>query len=174
MAVATLAPEPVPFYEPSTATFSKPTIIEEVQAAQSHLRNRLAGAITKPPPGVPEASLPSVPLVDLTSSFNSDLSSRKAVAAQIHQACLSTGFFQISNHGITDSAISGVILQAKRFFHDLSPAQKQEMHIKHSLLFRGFEPSDASYVNPDDTTAAAPETKEGFVSHSMNLHRQMF
>ena len=164
MAVATRAPEPVPTHESATAKSPIPNILDEVRAAQTHLRTRLAGAVIKAPADVPEASLPTVPLVDLASSYKSDLASRKTVAAQIREACLTTGFFQISNHGISDPAISGVIDQAKRFFHDLTPAQKDEMHMKQSSLFRGFEPGDASYVNPDDAADAPAETKQGFVS----------
>lgn len=136
-----------------------PTILEEVRAAQAHLQERLAGAITKPPRDVHESLLPTVPLIDLSSTFHSDIESRKAVAAQIRAACLTSGFFQISNHGIAPSAITSVLTQAKRFFHDLTPAQKDELHIKHSPLWRGFEPSDSSYVNPDDDIV---ETKQGF------------
>lgn len=164
MAVATRSPERIPIHEPSAATKSVPSILEEVLAAQTHLRTRLAGAVIRPPTDVPEASLPTVPLIDLASSYKSDLASRKAVAAQIREACLTTGFFQISNHGISDPATSGVIDQAKRFFHDLTAAQKDAMHMKQSPLFRGFEPSDASYVNPDDAAGAPAETKQGFVS----------
>ena len=163
MAVATHAPERVPTREQSTANSSIPNILDEVRAAQTHLRTRLAGATIKPPADVPEAILPTVPLINLGPSFNSDLASRKAVAAQMREACLTTGFFQISNHGIGDPAISGVIDQAKRFFHDLTSAQKQALHMKQSPLFRGFEPGDASYVNPDDSASASAETKQGFV-----------
>jgi isopenicillin N synthase-like dioxygenase len=166
MAIATLDPQPDPSHPSSTAAASSTlTLIEEVQAAQSHLRTRLAGAVTKPPANVPESALPTVPLVDLGPSFNSSVSSRQAVASEIRNACLTTGFFQISNHGITEPAISSVMKQAKRFFHELTPVQKQELHVKHSPLFRGYEPSDATYVNVDDhgTTNGSPvETKEGF------------
>lgn len=57
----------------------------------------------------------------------------------------------------------GVLTQASRFFKQLPPAQKDALHVKHSSLMRGWEPSDYTYVNPSDwTTSAVPETKEGF------------
>ena len=143
-----------------------PTILDEVRAAQNHLRSRLAGALTKPPPDIPESKLPTVPLIDLAPSFDGSVSSRKAVASQIRSACLTTGFFQISNHSIPPSATTGILTQAKRFFHDLTPPQKDVLHIRHSPLFRGYEPGDYTYVNPDDSSrssdTAAAETKEGF------------
>lgn len=177
MATSTLRAQPVP--EPPLSSGvplpdNLPTILDEVRAAQIHLRSRLAGALTKPPPNIPESQLPTVPLIDLGPSFDGTASSRKAVASQIRSACLTTGFFQIANHSIPKQATSGILHQTGRFFHELTPAQKDELHIRHSPLFRGYEPGDYTYVNPDDasTSAAtdsistpipqASETKEGF------------
>ena len=126
------------------------TILEEVAASREHLRTRLAGALTQPPPNTPSASLPSVPLIDIGSSFSDNVEAKKSIAEQIREACVTTGFFQISNHGVTTDATEGVLKQAQRFFHDLSPEMKEKMHVKHSPLFRGYEPHDYSYVNPDD------------------------
>ena len=179
MATSTLRAQSVP--EPPLSSEvppseSLPTILEEVRAAQNHLRARLAGALTKPPPNVPESQLPTVPLIDLARSFDGTASSRKAVAMQIRSACLTTGFFQVSNHSIPEPATTGILHQASRFFHDLTPSQKDALHIRRSALFRGYEPGDYTFVNPDDNgsqphdtsptpgplTAPNPETKEGF------------
>jgi isopenicillin N synthase-like dioxygenase len=177
MATSTLSPQPVPSpSEASTgvppATQSAPSILDEVRAAQSHLRTRLAGALSAPPPNTPPSLLPTVPLIDLGPSFDSSPDSRRAVGQAIREACLTTGFFQISNHGITPSATSGILTQAERFFHGLTPAQKDELHIRQSPLFRGYEPGDYTYVNPDDDTrssnlaeksdASKSESKQGF------------
>jgi hypothetical protein len=138
------------------------TIIDEVQANQELLRTRLAGAISEPPPGVANEALPSVPLIDLSKSFSSDLADRQRVASEIREACTTSGFFQISNHGITNSAIVDVLGQAELFFKTLTPEEKDALHIRHSQLFRGYEAGGDTYVNPDDNSAAAEvETKEG-------------
>src|SRR2546423_2732476 len=177
MATSTLSPQPGP--NPTEASTgvppsvqSAPTILDEVRAAQSHLRTRLAGALSSPPPNTPPSLLPTVPLIDLGPSFDATSESRRAVAQAIREACITTGFFQVSNHGITPSAMSGILTQAKRFFHDLTPAQKDELHVRYSPLFRGFEPGDYTYVNPDDNSrssnsldksaASNPESKQGF------------
>ena len=177
MATSTLSPQPVP--NPPEASISvpsfsqsHPTILDEVRAAQSHLRTRLAGALSNPPPNTPPSLLPTVPLIDLGPSFDGTPESRRAVAQSIREACLTTGFFQIGNHGITPSATSGILTQAEHFFHNLSPAQKDELHIRKSPLFRGYEPGDYTYVNPDDdsrtsnpadkSAASKPESKQGF------------
>lgn len=61
------------------------------------------------------------------------------------------------------SVRSGVLNQADRFFKTLPPAKKEPLHVKHSKYMRGWEPSDYTYVNPDDwETETVPETKEGF------------
>ena len=141
------------------------TILEEVAASQEHLRTRLAGALTQPPPNTPAELLPSVPLIDIGSSFTGDLIARKAVAQQIREACVATGFFQISNHGVSQEAMTGVLKQARRFFRDMPLAAKEKMHIQYSDLFRGWEPHDASYVNIDDIgkeDEQQQETKEAF------------
>ncbi|EXJ80378.1 hypothetical protein A1O1_08522 [Capronia coronata CBS 617.96] len=138
----------------STSTSTPPnktlSVLEEVEAAQDRLRSRLAGALTSPPPNIPHDALPSVPLIDIGPSFDGTLESRKKVASQIRDACLTTGFFQISNHGVTPGAMASVLKQAERFFHDLAEPKRQALHIKHSTLFRGYEPHDSTYVNPDD------------------------
>ena len=170
MATATLQPQPVP--EPAYHSPPPPPpgissdILDEVRAAHQTLRARLAGAISSPPPGTDPSTLPTVPLIDLNSSFTNDPSSRAAVAAQIRSACLTTGFFQISNHGVTAASQAKILEQARRYFHDLTPSQKDAMHIRHNPYFFGYEPGNASYTGDDldaeSTLAAQPETKEGF------------
>lgn len=172
MATVALHPQPPP--EPAHPSLDSTvpipatsSVIEEVRAAHQNLRSRLAGALTSPPPDIDPSLLPTVPLIDLAPSFT-DPSSRAAVAAQIRAACLTTGFFQISNHGVSDKAQAGILEQARRYFHELSPAQKDAMHIRHSDYFRGYEPADSSYtgddldVNAETTINSLPETKEGF------------
>lgn len=145
----------------STTAHTLP-IHSEIKANQELLRSRLAGALSSPPPNTSESSLPTVPLIDLGPSFSSSLSSRQAVASQIRDACVTSGFFQISNHGITKPAIDGVLEQAKAFFHGLTSQQKDELHIRHSALFRGYEAGGDTYVNPDDNGQTETESKEGF------------
>lgn len=164
MATSTLNPQPVPEHSNNhyMSSQSTPSILEEVEASQVHLRKRLDGALTRPPPGVSADELPTVPLIDIGPSLDGGLESRKSVAYQIRDACVTTGFFQISNHGVKQESMASVLDQARRFFHELSDEQKQALHIKHSALLRGYEPHDATYVNTDDKGGAQKETKEGF------------
>ena len=171
MATATLRTQSVPDPTHQSLPIRPPedassAILEEVRAAHRTLRTRLAGAITRPPPDIDRSALPTVPVIDLSPSFTDDRSARASVASQIRLACLTTGFFQISNHGVTSAAQAGILEQARRYIHGLTPAQKDSMHIRHSKYFRGYEPGDASYTGDDmiaeSTIGAQPETKEAF------------
>ena len=137
-------------------------ILQEVKTNQQLLRSRLAGAISNPPAGVSNDALPSVPLIDLAASFSSNLADRQKVAFQIRDACTTSGFFQISNHGITQDAANGVLAQAENFFHNLSQEQKENLSIRHNKLFRGYEAGGDTYVNPDDNNPSEVESKQGF------------
>ena len=168
MATQVLQSQAVPESKLSAARSQPMNVLEEVEAADRILRERLQGALISPPHGVNIDDLPTVPLIDLRGALSDDLQAKRAVAAQIRDACITTGFFQITNHGIDEEAILGILKQAKRFFHDLSPEQKDKIHCRHSALFLGYESPGFSYVNKEDLKAAEgenanePETKEAF------------
>lgn len=134
---------------PSDAT------LREVKQNQAALMSRINNAVFA---GDGE----SIPLIDIGPSFNGSKADRKSVADQIGKACREIGFFQIANHGVSQQAQAGILEQARRFFHDLPLAKKQQLHIENSTLLRGWEPSGASNVNPDDWNTAGKETKEAF------------
>jgi isopenicillin N synthase-like dioxygenase len=58
--------------------------------------------------------------------------------------------------------MNGILTQSKRLFHDLTLTQKDAMHVRHSPLWRGYEPANASVVNANDMDSGSGETKEGF------------
>jgi isopenicillin N synthase-like dioxygenase len=135
------------------------TVAEARTAAQQYLNERLANGagqkVTKPF---------TVPEINIGPSFSSSLEDRKAVAAQIHDACTNSGFFHITNHGVSEETRQKILALAKRFFKTLTRDKKEALHVRNSNYFRGWEPADYTYVNPGDWNAedAAPETKEGF------------
>lgn len=140
------------------ATVARPpsdVTLREIKQNQAALKSRINEAVYS-------NSGESIPLIDIGPSLNGDESARKSVAAQIGKACREIGFFQITNHGVSQQAQAGMLEQARRFFHELPLAKKKELHINKSGLFRGWEPSDVSNVNPDDWTTTSKETKEAF------------
>ncbi|PSN65775.1 Clavaminate synthase-like protein [Corynespora cassiicola Philippines] len=97
-----------------------------------------------------------IPVIDLAPSFSRSMAARQAVANKIHDACTTSGFFYVTNHGISADSCQGILHQANRFFKDLGPAQKEELHVKHGKFGYGWEPSEYTSLAGDR------ETKEGF------------
>lgn len=129
--------------------------LREVKQNQAVLMSRINDAVYA-------GSGESIPLIDIGPSLSGSKAARESVAAQIGKACREIGFFQITNHGVSQQAQDGILEQARRFFHELPLAKKKELHIDNSRLFRGWEPSDVSNVNPDDWNKTGKETKEAF------------
>lgn len=129
--------------------------LREVKQNQAVLMSRINDAVYA-------GSGESIPLIDIGPSLSGSKAARESVAAQIGKACREIGFFQIINHGVSQQAQDSILEQARRFFHELPLAKKKELHIDNSRLFRGWEPSDVSNVNPDDWNKTGKETKEAF------------
>ena len=132
---------------------------EAVQAAQAYLNSRLTNtSSTKPSRAF------TIPEINISTSFSSSLEDRKALAAQIRDACTTSGFFHITGHGVSEGTRQAILALAKRFFKTLPREKKEALHVKNSNYFRGWEPAEYTYVNPDDWSVEeqAPETKEGF------------
>ncbi|KAJ0122598.1 flavanone 3-hydroxylase [Diaporthe amygdali] len=129
--------------------------LHEIRQNQAALMSRINEAVYS-------SKEETIPLIDIGPSLNGDGAARRSVAAQIGKACREIGFFQITNHGVSLEAQNGVLEQAKRFFHQYPQAKKEDLHINNSALFRGWEPSDVSNVNPDDWNTMGKETKEAF------------
>jgi isopenicillin N synthase-like dioxygenase len=137
MAGVAMTPPPTGVKAPSVFT------MEQVRENQEDLMRRINGAVFAP-------NSETIPLIDIGPSFGNDERAKMAVAAEIGKACRQIGFFQITNHGVNLSARQGIMQQARRFFHELPREKKEAIHVKYSHLFRGWEPTDFSNVNPDD------------------------
>ncbi|KAJ4411368.1 hypothetical protein N0V91_001152 [Didymella pomorum] len=126
------------------------TFKEAREGAEAYLQARLAA---KAP--VTDEQF-EVPVIDISPSFSGSVLERQKVADQIQKACTTSGFFYITNHGVSRETRCGILQQAKRFMHDLSTEQKEELHTKHSRLGLGWEPSEYTSLAGD------LETKEGW------------
>lgn len=96
-----------------------------------------------------------VPVVDLAASYSSERG-RLNVAAEIREACLSSGFFYVTSHRMSSNACAGILQQAAQLFTKLSEEEKERMHIRHSEHGYGWEPSEATSIAGD------VERKEAF------------
>ena len=91
----------------------------------------------------------TIPLIDLSPSFSGSFTDRQAVAAQIREACTTSGFFYIAKHNIPKSACDGALQQAEHFMHSLPLAKKEELHVKNSNFGLGWEPSEYTSIAGD-------------------------
>ena len=73
-----------------------------------------------------------IPVIDFALARNGDPGS---AAAAIRQACETSGFFYLANHGVPDAVIDGALAQAKRFFHRPQEAKKR---VAINARHRGF------------------------------------
>ncbi|KAL5333739.1 hypothetical protein BJX70DRAFT_47852 [Aspergillus crustosus] len=97
----------------------------------------------------------AIPSVDI-SSFLADPSSPHAetVISEIRNACMTSGFFQITGHDIPPS-LQDAVLDAARAFFALSEDEKKKYA---GALGRGYEVIGAQALDP----STKPDIKEGY------------
>jgi isopenicillin N synthase-like dioxygenase len=113
---------------------------------------------TYTPPKVPT----SIPVIDL-GRLHLGASARQRAAAEIHRACVETGFFYVSHHGIDSALIEKQFDFTKKFF-DLPIKEKMSIWMKNSSAASGYEPIGGQVLDSQDATqkAAPPDLKESF------------
>lgn len=102
------------------------------------------------PPGA------ALPVIDLSLLAGND-QDRGRLASALNNACLHTGFFYISNHGIPGELIDRVFRESQGLFN-LPEAQKEAIHKSRSPANRGYEPLKGQTLEP----GSPPDLKEGF------------
>ena len=73
-----------------------------------------------------------IPVIDFAAARNGDPA---AAAAAIRQACETSGFFYIANHGVPQPVIEAALAQARRFFHQPQEAKRR---VAINARHRGF------------------------------------
>lgn len=96
----------------------------------------------------------SIPVIDL-SDFNKGESFRREAALAIRQACLQTGFFYISGHGI-ETPLQRRLEKLSADFFALPLAEKMAIDMVHGgRAWRGYFPVGG------ELTSGVPDLKEG-------------
>ncbi|KAI9737026.1 MAG: hypothetical protein M1834_000615 [Cirrosporium novae-zelandiae] len=91
----------------------------------------------------------SIPIINVGGIFSENIEDRKAVAAQLRDACTRVGFFYIENHGIPEELLDRVFQLGKEFFA-LPFEEKMETYINNTSHYRGFTPLySAGKAGPD-------------------------
>lgn len=91
--------------------------------------------------------VPPVPVIDLTEARTGDAAARDRAAREIDEACLRTGFFTITGHGIAPQLVDDVVVATRAFFH-LDRQEKDRVAPPGPYDFRG-------YLGLDTTSLAA-------------------
>ncbi|KAF2641651.1 Clavaminate synthase-like protein [Massarina eburnea CBS 473.64] len=81
----------------------------------------------------------SIPVVDVSRIFSSNVDERKKVATEIGKACRDVGFFYAENHDVPESVIDETFYAIKKFFA-MPLEDKMEVHLHKSAALRGYEP----------------------------------
>ncbi|EAL21748.1 hypothetical protein CNBC4500 [Cryptococcus deneoformans B-3501A] len=128
----------------------------------------------------------SIPVIDLSDAQSPSLQKRKAVAAEIRNACLNAGFFYVKNHGVPLQVVDRTFEQSKEFFNQPDGLKKSVDISKSGGNFRGYmgllsENNDPKNkgdmheafnmgLDPSvDASAFIQDVKEGELRHSENL-----
>jgi isopenicillin N synthase-like dioxygenase len=98
-----------------------------------------------------------IPIIDLGGLRSDSAAARRAVSAVLGAACREVGFFYVTNHGVTDTALQDVFAASRRFF-TLPGATKQEFSIKRSPHNRGYVEMEGERLDEH----APPDLKEAF------------
>ena len=95
--------------------------------------------ISKETPGLEakRVAFTSIPIVDFSNAYSSDVKARREVADEIRKASIEVGFFYISNHGVSQELIEQVFSVTKQFFA-LPLARKMELHISKHKRHAGY------------------------------------
>jgi len=99
----------------------------------------------------------SIPVIDLQPLFTGGEEGRKAVAAEIGEACRGIGFFYVTGHGVPTELRDDVFDVAAKFF---SGPEEEKAKAKFSVASgnRGFIPMKGESLDP----TKAPDLKEAF------------
>jgi isopenicillin N synthase-like dioxygenase len=85
--------------------------------------------------------------------------SGQQVVDQVRKACTSTGFFQLTGHGLSQDVVEDIFAASAKFFA-LPKDVKQGLNFTKNLGFRGYELIGAQVYESD----VLPDLKEGFLA----------
>lgn len=85
-----------------------------------------------------------IPIIDLAGTFDENEAAIERAAAAIRDACMNTGFFYVTNHGVDQRLIDQAFAQSNRFFdqpHDW------KMKLAKKSGTNGYEPSETQRLD---------------------------
>lgn len=111
-------------------------------------------------PPIPTESSFYLPSVDITPFLKDPTSTAgQKVVDDVRAACTSTGFFQLTGHGVPPLLQKSLFDAAAKFFA-LPPATKLHLDARKNAGFRGYDVMGAQSYEP----GVLPDLKEGFIT----------
>jgi len=98
----------------------------------------------------------TIPVIDIQSLIQNDISSQKDCLNQISEAIKNQGFFYIINHGLSSEDLQFFLNENKRFFKDIPLEEKKK--IASSLFVKGYVA--VGVENVDDSQPGSLDIKE--------------
>ncbi|KAJ9640717.1 hypothetical protein H2204_003006 [Knufia peltigerae] len=93
-----------------------------------------------------------LPVIDIEDTIHPDVECRRAVAEKICAAAERTGFFYITNHGVSNPLIESIFDEARRFCHELTLEEKMELDTEKHEHYYGYYPIK---LNPNQPSGAS-------------------
>ena len=99
----------------------------------------------------------ALPIIDVTGLLSPDTSDRRAIGDALRNACLDSGFFYVTGHGVSSELRTSVLKNTQEFF-SLPRKEKEKINLTKSRCNRGYEPLKGQTLEPGQP----PDLKEGF------------
>ncbi|MGK6306104.1 isopenicillin N synthase family dioxygenase [Variovorax sp. DT-64] len=99
----------------------------------------------------------AIPVIDLQDALAPGGACSTAVAAQLREAAMGSGFFYVRNHGVGTEQVRSQFELARRLL-ELPEATRQALAMQNSPTMRGFENLGAQTLDAE----ARPDLKESF------------
>ncbi|KAK3938477.1 hypothetical protein QBC46DRAFT_265296 [Diplogelasinospora grovesii] len=106
--------------------------------------------------------VPTVDISDFIRDPNSQLTN--ATVERVPQACIKTGFFQVTGHGVPHDVLSGLFEASKKFFA-LPMEEKAKLDARKRVGRRGYDVLESQTYH----TGTLGDLKEGFyIGHNLS------
>ncbi|KAK4949759.1 hypothetical protein LTR10_011601 [Elasticomyces elasticus] len=98
-----------------------------------------------------------IPLINISGYIKGDQEQTARIAAELHAACQSPGFFQITGHTVSTNLRAHLLAKLAEFYR-LPASQKKALHRSQSKCLRGYE-----MVGEQKLEGGFSDQKEGFM-----------
>lgn len=122
-------------------------MVDTDEEAQVHVESRLNETAAVP--------------IDLSPWFSGDAAAQDAVAAQVDQACATSGFLALTGHGVSTELMQRMLDVSQAFF-DLPVEEKMTCWIDDAAANRGYAPFESEALSYSLGVDSEPDLFEAF------------